>query len=292
MSKTFVPSTLMACFVKTEDYLGDNRVWSTVNADQALFIGDYFNPSRGQLTSFSDQELETAIDWDHETLNAFLEDRGFPGKFEPFDSDTFGAAAVLKVLVEWLAEGTETEVTHDGVDYPAFNIIDGVSILKADCHDHPIARIETKTGDVAFLTIHDELSGFELDRRISEIENAAQPCFDFDGLTAPCVDLEDEPDVSYLIGMNTTSEKVRAGQRATVTQAFQINRLKMNRFGAKVESAAGVAVSLESCISIPNPPLVIDQPFIIWFRRPGLDVPVLEAYVSTDDWSDPGDLDA
>lgn len=285
MNKTFVPATLASCLVKFEDFLGPNRRWESVNVDQGTFI-TLFDVLRDQLSSFSPEELENAISWDHEELNKFLEDRGFPGKFEPFDSDTFGAAAVLKVQVEWLARGEQTRISYEGNEYSAFSISEGVRILSAPCHDQPIARVETKSGDVVYLTVHDRIGGFELDRRIREIEQNATPAWGSE-LIAPCVNLEDEPDLSYLIDMGTVSDKVRAGQRVRVSQAFQINRLKMNHLGAKVESGAGMAVSFE-CVA--PPPLMIDKPFIIWFRRPGVDTPILEAYVDAGDWSDPGDL--
>ena len=282
-SHSNVPSTLLGCLVKSEDVLGANRIWTPQNDQQGIFLANQFTPGRNQLSVFGDDEFDLAVDKNHEVLNEFLERHGFPGKFEEFDEDTFGTASVMKVIVEWLTEGSEDTIEHNGTEFPAFRIDDGVS-FRATADGKPVVVIKTKSDDVVYLIAHPEVADFDLNQKVLEIESSlTDGNFFMSGVIAPCVDLDLEADVEYLKNMRTVSD---SGQSVTISQVFQMNRFKMNRFGAKAESAAGMAFTLE-CVQ-PSP-YELNEPFLAWIRRPGFDLPVFSAFVDTDSWSDPGD---
>lgn len=74
-----------------------------------------------------------------------------------------------------------------------------------------------------------------------------------------------------------------------VVEAKQANKLKMNHVGAAVRSDTSVVMVLES-YSPPTTPLVVDEPFLVWFERPGIDEPFFAACVDKDSWKEPKDL--
>jgi len=76
-------------------------------------------------------------------------------------------------------------------------------------------------------------------------------------------------------------------QPAIITQALQQTKLRMNEEGARAQSAVAIGV-LRGCL--PTYDYVIDWPFLFWITRPGISKPLFVAYVTEDDWKNPGDI--
>jgi serine protease inhibitor len=100
------------------------------------------------------------------------------------------------------------------------------------------------------------------------------------------VDLKQQVDVHWLIDMWTTDVR---GQEIVIEQAFQETHLAMNQEGARARS--GVAMGLAA--GLPRwskPDLIIDGPFLIWFRRSGLSKPLFVGHITQEDWKKPASV--
>lgn len=100
------------------------------------------------------------------------------------------------------------------------------------------------------------------------------------------VGLDRQPDLSWLVGLWTTST---AGQRATIAEAKQQSILKVNHKGALARSGAGATIHLESLV-VGNE-LIINRPFLFWIARDGYPLPLFAAVIDYADWKNPGKLE-
>ena len=274
--------------------MGSDRVWNGVNIAQKSFLAEFFGGLRQVLDKI--KEITGIASWDAAVINRFLSDHGFSITLEPFDDQTFGVASVLDLMVEWVTEGIRTTIRSSRLaqEYPAVRLTDGVNFARADSHPHPIAAVSTKSGDLVMMTKLDQMppGEFGLVDLAGALTKEGEYVYDeFGGLVFPMVDLNQEVDLSWLLGLWTVGDD---GKRATITQAKQQNKLRMNEKGARAQSAAAVAVTRE-CISIPKPDMVIDGPFLVWFVRlelgdPQRYIPLFVALVTEADWCDPGDI--
>ena len=195
---------------------------------------------RGELASFSERELRAWASRDASELNAILEREGFAIRVPELGRDDIGVLSILDVLVEWLREGNRTEVNCDGIGYPAVRL-DSFTVVTSPGHPHPIAALSTKSGDRVFMTVADRaLDGFDLLAAIEAIRTAQVPSSGaFGSLVFPMVDLDQQVELEWIVGMRTTDE---AGRPVVITYGAQQTKLRINVKGARVESAAVVAM--------------------------------------------------
>ena len=233
-------------------------------------------------------EIAFKVSKSADEINAFLAEKKFNIKLDPFvDPRDFGVASVLDVSVEWVEPADEGRLTHNGVDYPSVEMTDNITFLEGP-FGQAVAKIATKSGDEVFVSIaHEALSGFTLKEAVAQIVGSTKRIYDFGGLAMPMVHLDQEEDISFLVGMTICGED--GNGIGTVSQALQQTRFRLNQFGARVESAAAMGMCYESCMQ-RNPPLVIDKPFFLAVHRPGAAQPLFSAYVTPEDWKDPGSL--
>ena len=79
-----------------------------------------------------------------------------------------------------------------------------------------------------------------------------------------------------------------AGLPAFISQSLMYVLFKMNEKGARAEVA--FTASVLRSMSMPAPDHIIDQPFLVWFERPDLALPLFGAYITEEDWKNPGSL--
>jgi hypothetical protein len=65
----------------------------------------------------------------------------------------------------------------------------------------------------------------------------------------------------------------------------------MKQHGARAQSAVAVRVSRSFHRPEPKPVHVIDQLFLVWIRRPGIDLPLFYGHITEEHWKKPRDLD-
>lgn len=292
MSETVCTPPIISAVKKADDIIGENRVWQATNNDQRNFLEGHYKTDSSAVPNIA--EIQSIADFDAEKINQFLLERGFNIQLNPFAPGEFGVASVLDLLVEWLHKGRSVTVTDpsDKKTYPAVFLKEG-SVEICESSYGPVARIATKSQDVVYMMIHNlpsnQAKSFVWHDWVSfveAIEAQLQPNYDYEGLIFPKVDLNQNVDIDWLIGMNTVTSN---GQNAKISQAKQQTKLRMNEEGARIESAVAIGIVVTS-MRRSSPPLVINQPFLIWFRRPGLAHPLFVGHITQEDWKDPETL--
>ncbi len=297
MSNTSVIYPLTAALVKAEDILGPDRSWHISNATQSLFLEEFFNAA-SRKESPRIPEIESIAAWEAETINRFLRERGFQIQLTPFrngpNNKEFGVASVLDLLVTWLEPGNEVplRVNNTGAttsqsdkEYPAVRMVKGISFSTASQHPHAIARLQTQSDDVVYLTRLDtNPTGFDLLHYVKRLSASLSPNYDYAGVVFPMVDLKQTVDISWLIGMQTTTTDNKI---AMISQALQETHFSMDTKGAHAKSAVALGIRLTHAVVRPQPDLIIDGPMLVWCERPGLTQPLFVAHVTQEDWKKP-----
>ena len=289
-SQTCVTYPIVAALLEAERHLkSEVGIWGldTKNHDmQAWFYDSYLSVCRGEISDLD--EIKTKVSKKADVLNKFLKDNGFSIQLDPFDPDGFGVVSILDVLVKWIKEGIVTDVECDGTKYPAVRLNEGVSVHKSPNHNYPVAKINTKGGkDFVCMTILDEQKAdFELVDLAIEISKSLVQDSSYGSVVFPMINLNQEVDISWLLGMTILDEK---GKNFFISQAKQQTKLRMNQHGARVESA--VAIGMRKGCAVAKKELVIDKPFLIWIEREGLQKPLFVGHLQTNCWKNPGSLD-
>lgn len=286
---------MIAAFLAAEaQILGPGRAWHATNVQQERLLSEVFPGMRPENDRIP--EIDTSVSWSADDINAFLRERGMDIQLDPLGPDTFGFAAVMKVAVQWLQRGVAKAITGvDGIEYSGARLESayvkgGPSLLfrRSPRHEHPIVTIRTVSSDLVHLTTFGEdVSSFDLNARVAELLPDATQIYDFEGVHFPAIDLDVQPDVSYLLEMWTELDN---GKRAWLVQALQQCKLRMNHVGAVVEDAFAGAASLEGMMTPPKPDLVLNDDFLFVLERPNLTQPVFAAVLRPDVWKDPGEI--
>jgi hypothetical protein len=287
VSQTFVGAPIAAALVQAEDFIGPTREWTPINEEQESFLSTFY-AARAELARFTDDELHAWASKDASELNGILEREGFAIRVPELGRDDFAVVSILDVLVEWLRKGDRAEIDRDGISYPAVRL-ESFTVVTSPDHPHPIAVLPTKSGDRLCMTVADQArKGFDLLRAIEVIRRAQEPSSArFGSLVFPMVDLDQELELDWVVGMHTIDE---GGRPVVVTYGAQQTKLRMNLKGAHVESAAALAMRVARMQPSVTFDLVVDRPFFCWIERDGVSQPILLAYVDEHEWKDPGDL--
>lgn len=269
--------------------------WQSTNDKQKAFL-ERMKACSPMLEKFTPAELKYFASSSDAEINAWLTENGFDIKLAPFvDPQDYGAAAIQDVQIEWMEEANSNVMQVDDEIYPSVTMRKDNICYKQNIavHPHPVAKITTKNGDVVMMTVAtEELEGTELLDKVTAIfdgTSGRNDYRDFDDLMFPKIDLNDKPDIGWLIGMGFPVNISGSENFGTLSQALQQTFFKMNEVGARVKSAVAVGVMFECC-SCPSPPLVMDKPFYLSIIRPGVDVPYFAAYLDVDSWKNPGSL--
>ena len=288
MSNTMVTYPIVTAVSEAEKQLSICGPWKSTNQQQQWFLQYYLACCRGEEVP----EIETFVSRKYEEINAILRDKGYSIQLEPFDpTGSVGFASILDFLLEWLREGKVTDiVTDDGEEFPAVHVDydQGLSFYEADGHEQPIIYLPTKSDHRVYMSIVDQaLEGFALIEKAEQLSGNNQRPWrgEFhEGVTFPMVDLNQEVDLKWLVGMEALDAH---GIPVEIAQALQQTKLRMNQFGARAQSA--VAIEARS-LGLPPPDYIIDRPFLLWIERDGLCKPLFTGYITPEDWKDPGDI--
>lgn len=276
-----------------KDVLGPNREWRSINTHQERLLAEVFPVMRGEDMNIP--EIKRKVSWEHTVINDFLKEQGMSIELEQFDDDTFGFAAVMKIAVQWIKAGVETDITSPNqIIYPGVRIESEYSrdtksynlvFHQSPQVPEPVVTLHTKSGDLVHLTkFGQELGPFDLLDLSARLLEGAKEVRYFGGVCFPMVDLDVKPDVSWIIDMWT---QLDSGRKAWISQAVQQCTLQMNHKGAVVKDAFAGAATLE-CMPPPN--LEINGSFLFVLNRPGLKQPLFTAIIGTDDFKNPGEL--
>lgn len=224
------------------------------------------------IRPFSEEQLKTFMAKDIDRLNQFLKSRGFDIQLSP--PLDLGIVVIMDLLGTWLQPGTEVSVTHDNETYPA------VRLENCMVDNQSIIHIATKEG----FTVHIqpnavEQSGITLFEHIAKLNAAGQAKSESCTLTLPMVVMNEQPDVSWVAGIETIGS-----DPLTITQVLQQNKVSITTGGIRAQSA--VAMALRKGISMDKR-IEINQPFNLWITHKDQTLPLFCAYIAPDTWKNP-----
>ena len=231
MSHTFVGAPIAAALVQSEDFIGPERPWTAINSEQESFLQS-FVAARAELSRFTSDELRAWASRDASELNAILEREGFAIRVPELGRDDFGVVSILDVLVEWLREGDRTEITCEGSRYPAVRL-DSFTVVNSPAIPtrSPCCPRSRATGSAWLLRINSGFRPLGGDRGDSERAGAVARAFE--SLVFPMVDLDQQVELEWIVGMRTTDLD---GRPVVITYGAQQTKLRMNVKGAHAES--------------------------------------------------------
>lgn len=279
MSLTFSPLTLARACTAATDFVGGNPGWSGKTDAHHYWLR--YLPNYAAIPAGLVPELEGRASTDIAAINNWLRERGFTIQL-PLTSDplAFGVAAISDLTVQWSRPGTaQSYYGHAG-----FHLDGGVQSFDSAAAPYPILQIATASGDV--VTIHEQgrdpvgwkglLEAVALTQTL--VSTAEKPTET--ALLAPMVHLDQTPDVSWLRGLRTAD--------FYVAQAVMQTRFGMNQLGARAMEATGMIMMRGIRQHLSQ--YTVTRPFLIYITRPGVPVPIFQAYITPEDWRDPGDL--
>lgn len=287
------PLTTVAALKAADRMLGENRVWKPTSLeDQINWLADTYGP--GVLDLAHVPEIVANATGSISNHVEFLRKHGWQAQITgPLMDGEIATAAVLDVLVEWLKAGKDSSITiPGGQSFPAFE-------LKHDEYENPIAIYEhlrvvglhvmlgTKSGDNVHIMEVERPPVTVLDLRelvdvmINGLQRIARSCT----VVIPKVDLASKQSLDWLPGLHTVGED---GMPACIAQAVQQATLKMNEVGARARAADEMMMTRG--MAPREDKLYIDKPFLFAITRHNVKLPVFAAYVDTDSWKNPGNL--
>lgn len=262
--------------------------------DQNEFL-DNVLPRAGKIGEIP--EIESIMSRDVNVINSFLRARGFDIQLEEFfDSTSFSTAAVMELLSKWVKPGERWMVHHNREKYMGARVKDDVQFFEAEHHHHPIARLNCSNGDMYYMTRLDEITNgwgepsneLLMLNVVKSIENSLHRVYDYGGVIFPMIEFEETPDIGWIEGLNECDTM----DLFYIRQAVQQTKFKMNHIGAEVKSAAAMGFAASGCSSVPAfyrplPDLVINKQFLMWVKRPGIELPLFVGHLFPDCWTDP-----
>ncbi len=284
---------ILSALYAAVSFLTVDPYWTPVNQQQKYFLVNHYS-KKNDLAFFNDKELRVWVSRNHETLNEILRKERFSIQLQPFSPRGFGVVSILDVMVEWLDAGEKTkihrQIEHNDLkdyakfqEYPAVKIEKGFTVYKSDAHKHPVICLQTKSGDLVWITIADQpLQSFELHQRMTTILQSRTEQKGYDFIKFPMVDLDQKIDIAWLLNM-----RVGTFETWSIDQALQQTKFKMNEKGAHARSAVAIGVKR---LSAASKSVAIDRPFYVCITRPSVELPILTAYITEKNWKDPLDL--
>lgn len=267
--------TLSACIDKVPMALEEWKAW---NKEQEKYLAIYKNCRDAKIP-----EIESKVSrGDVEPVNAFLRERGFNIQLNPILPDDLAIASILEIALKWLLKGEKTKVHYNSQDYKAVDLESGVEVVYCEGFGNAVAKIHTKNGDTVYMTTiakpKDSFAVFEQARNLITAETERTKIYE-NQVIFPMVDLDMQPDISWIVGMSDEKRK-----KWMIAQALQQTKVKMDEEGVVIKEAVAIGVRC-MCASFPmKVPLIIDTPFLFAVKREGLKEPLFSAYIDTDGW--------
>ncbi len=292
MSQTMVTLPIVGAVDAAREFLGPNPVWRPENDYQGIFLGEYYEPGLIDMKHFNPDELKHCASRSASIVDKFFADNNFPEiKMDQPPDDGFVTGSILRVLTEWVQKGIEEPlIAKNKKEYPAFRLESHqVSYFSSPHHNELIAQLATKNGDRVFLTKFGEanLDIWELVRLRQKIRSTLKAEHNAASwIHIPMIDLDQTVDINWILRLNTRNQE---GIKYLITQAVQKTRFKMNHKGALTESGVGM-VFVTECMRIEPPPLIIDEPPLLWIERPNVSQPIITAHLTQEDWRQPADF--
>ncbi len=267
-------------------YLGADRKWGTKNQNQ-IVVFELYRQYKGMLSALANLKAKASTDW--EELNRFLTDSGFDPMFNgPLEG--IGVVSILDMLIEWLKQAALCEIygrdnrTHAGFEIPQ----GGHTVFTVE--GSQVASLLTKSGDKLWLTMPNTTPTSPMDLiriAFTTMSKGHSRVGNISTVQVPEVDFNMKPDISFLVGADTHDE---SDQYWYISEAYQQFMLRINKEGARVKVATGMAMRKGIDLDEPRP-LVFNRPFIGWFTQVSAPrLPIAIFYADYDCWKKAGNL--
>jgi hypothetical protein len=277
LSNTECPIVVAAALKKAEQVTGAKK-WTTANQKQQTFLSSMYPEMTNQIVGMPEIKTTAGSPAD---VNTFLRSQGFSIRLD--EKLDFGTAGVMSLKMKWLEKGTVTTVEVQGNHFPAFKLLT-VTFYHVPVRNGLVLGLRTTTTDIVYLApvFEDEyaLPTHQLVQRLSREKKQYQGSY-WQGAIIPMVDLIDNPDLSWMVGLSATD---RNGGPVVINQALQETKFKMDELGASAES--GAAAGGTRADPKEHETFVIDRPFVAWIERPQVGI-VFAARCSYNCWRDP-----
>jgi len=293
-SMGYSPMTLAAAFAAARKFAGDFVPVPRSSSDLQVRFVPTMGSYRRALPYYGEYLDSIAADTAAE-VNAFLAEHGFDIQLQhwPNDGHNFGVAGVSDILDHWVNAADLVTITGaDGQSYKGFSLADEqlCEIFEPPpvAFRNPVAQVRTKDGlNVRFVMCDPPDDQLHMARlaRILHIHEPGRGRTGHSAAHLPMVDLNIEPDVSWLIGLVLSSP---FGDWLVKQAKMQV-MLKMNEKGFRAKEAAAMGMR-EMVMAAPAGPLVFNRPFLMTAGKPDVPVPVFSAYIAQDTWTNPGNL--
>lgn len=280
---------ILGCFKAVEDWLNGEQKWTPVTDLQAHFL-EHFIEYIEQVDAL-DGNLERRASNIVEEINGWLKERGFDIQLDKLPGRRdFYVASILDVLVKWLKKGDKEVLNTSKGQFDAVRLKEGVAAFQnLELHGFPVVKIRTQSDDVVCMSICERLpeDKFAIFWKVQQLQRIQKP-YDCEGVIFPMVKYDQQVDISFLKGLRTSDNPEEYWE---VAEALQQTKFRMNEVGARAESAAAMSMRF-CCAAIAHKPwVIINKPFILWFERNGIAMPLFSGTFAEDVWENPGSLD-
>lgn len=298
-TETQVVLPILGCLKAAEDFLGEHEGWAKLNRqvnwtpsneDQYQFLKRFIEAKK--VVDTLGDNLKRKASRDVQVINDWLKENGFEMQLVPESGPVIAVASILDVLVEWVKEGKVTSIQNPKGRFPAVAIKgeDGVRMfINRELHPFPIAMIRTKSGDLVYMSVLDylPLDTFALTDKVDKLRRliSGRVSEATGGVIFPMVDYDRMVDIGWIRGMSTGTGQ----DEWYIGQAIQQTKFRMNEKGAHAKSAVAMTLRCMACAAEPEW-VVMDRPFILWFERPGVEIPLFAGVFAEDVWKKPAEL--
>ncbi len=281
-TRCMVTYPIVSAVLKAQEFLKSADT-SPASDTQKTFIDEFYNSCKGDIPKIS--EIESVADTNVKNINNWLKERGFSIQLSPLSEGGFAVASMLDLIGEWTNKGNEDSVrTEDDEYFAGVKMTNyGLEFHRVEGNPNIIIEIETKVSDKVYLMMADDAPvGFAMVDHVESISQSMKKIeSEHEGVIFPMVDLNEQGPLEWLIGLGIGG--------MVVAEALQQTKLKMNEEGFRVKSA--VAMGILKAPPKRDQPYMINRPFLMWVKRPGLVKPLFVAYLNKDVWKNPEGLD-
>lgn len=142
-------------------------------------------------------------------------------------------------------------------------------------YKNEVIELMTEGSDRLFISMQTDVPE-KLEEWISQQDVENREWIYVDKIILPKIKYDKEVDISWMEGMKNSYSD-------TISQALQETRFSMDEKGTHLESAVAMFLCTGSMM-IEEQIYTVDEPFMLWIKRPGLKTPLLSAYFDKDVW--------
>jgi hypothetical protein len=289
-SSSFSPVALGEGFRIIEEELHITRPWQTSNSGQEKVVAlnrEYADAVR-KLKNAGYIKAKSA--WEAAIVNEWFKQNHQDIELQQQPLPSIYVGTIFEMLTVWQYPGEEGEMTaFDGHNYPAASFESGVKFWQTDySSDGLAAELEVEGGKERFFLLPTPQRPVDLfalwSRAADFVRGTRKSVYDFNALQVPMVNLQDKPDISWLVGMRNITT---GGTGVFIAEAKMVNIFKFNHLAALAQSTVALSASLEA-LSMPEF-YRLDQPYMAIFTTTDL-IPTFTVWCDPEVWRNPGDF--